>query len=388
MAVHEIFQQLVQKLYSSNLHFHLSETPFSAQILIRKKFLVDKSGVSSSALDCRNEEVSDLKCKIVELEKKVESSSDTNKILEKKLGQAEIQALKAYEEQKTKIDALKNNIKKNDIETINLTKSLETEQKVVKENNKLIQKLELKCENLAKNNKNMQTELKKVKNENKNLVKNRNYSRDLVETMKSGNLKHTEKDLNQNLPTEKVSQLCSSSLAPRAPSHSTPPNGTPSRPSPSATPPPKATSGSTASVVCETDTTDENNYKPILTQPVTTTTYPASTTSSCKGSSLRPSSAASICSHSLQCTTRQPRSPPSNKCSILIHHGSNYHEQIHSQAGVPYQLGMTHDYCMRIEYENYGCEDCKWFKRWGQLHGYPDINPWIFKEYRQPLTFL
>ena len=135
IAVHEIFQQLVQKLYSSNLHFHLSETPFSAQILIRKKFLVDKSGVSSSALNCRNEEISDLKCKIVELEKQVESSSDTNKILEKKLGQAEIQALKAYEEQKTRIDALKNNIKKNDLETINLTKSLETEQKGVKENN-------------------------------------------------------------------------------------------------------------------------------------------------------------------------------------------------------------------------------------------------------------
>jgi hypothetical protein len=41
----------------------------------------------------------------------------------------------------------------------------------------------------------------------------------------------------------------------------------------------------------------------------------------------------------------------------------------------------THEYCMRIEYENYGCENCLWYKWWGEKHGFPDINPWSFREH-------
>ena len=218
----------------------------------------------------------------------------------------------------------------------------------------------------------MQTELKKVKNENKKLFKNKN---DLAQTKQ----KHEEKDSNQNVPPSKISQLSSSSPIPTASALllsprqkvSTPPyapsptslatdsttscGGTQPRASLSTTPPctpPKSTSGpgSKAKAVCEADTTGENNYKTTWTQPA-----PATSSTSCTSpppSSL-PSSdiSTSICSHSPQCITRQPRSPPSNKCSILIHHGSDYHEHIQSQAGVPYQLGMTHEYFMRIEYE-------------------------------------
>jgi len=68
MTAHEMFQQLVQKLYSSHLHFHLTETPFSAQILVRKKFLKDGT---STALNFQNEEIGHLNDKIVELQKQV-----------------------------------------------------------------------------------------------------------------------------------------------------------------------------------------------------------------------------------------------------------------------------------------------------------------------------
>ena len=64
------------------------------------------------------------------------------------------------------MEALKSSIKNGDFLAKNVTKRLESEQKVAKENEKLIQKLELKCENLAKNNNNIQIEVKKVKNEN------------------------------------------------------------------------------------------------------------------------------------------------------------------------------------------------------------------------------
>ena len=90
------------------------------------------------------------------------------------------------------------------------------------------------------------------------------------------------------------------------------------------------------------------------------------------------------CLHIPQCVERQPRPPPPEKCSILVHPGSKYHEHMVSESGVPSRF-WTHEYCMRIEYENYGCEECIWFKWWGQLHGYPDINPWTFKEHLFPL---
>ena len=214
MTAHETLQQLVQNLYTSNLHFHLTETPYSAQILIRKKFLKNRIGQSSTTLNFQSEEINYLNNKIAELQKQVKDSNYIANILEKKLGQAEAEALKVYDENKTKMEALKSSIKNSDFLAKNVTKRLEAEQKVAKENEKLIQKLQHKSENLVKNNKNIQAELKKVKNENKKLSINKNGSVDLVQTKG----KHEEKDLNQNVPPSEKSQLCSSLSTPRAPS--------------------------------------------------------------------------------------------------------------------------------------------------------------------------
>ena len=122
-------------------------------------------------------------------------------------------------------------------------------------------------------------------------------------------------------------------------------------------------------------------YSPSLSPPSTTlpTTPPSQSESG--------SSSTRICSHSSQCIIRQPKQPPADKCNFLVHKSSKYHEHMASEEGVPARYN-THEYCMRIEYENYGCADCIWFKWWGELHGYPDINPWNFKEHLQPLTHL
>ena len=40
--------------------------------------------------------------------------------------------------------------------------------------------------------------------------------------------------------------------------------------------------------------------------------------------------------------------------------------------------------CFEVDYKNYGCDDCVWLKWHGDLHGYPDINPWEFKKYLDP----
>jgi hypothetical protein len=44
--------------------------------------------------------------------------------------------------------------------------------------------------------------------------------------------------------------------------------------------------------------------------------------------------------------------------------------------------GSTCGYCMRIEYEKYGCESCVWIKCYGELHGYPDLDPYYYKKYQ------
>ena len=358
MAANETFQQLVQKLYTSNLHFHLSETPFSAQILIRKRFLRDKCGPSS--IPSVSEEVSKLNDQIFELQKQIQKSCDDKDILENKLVEAEARAKKAYEEKITEVEALKNSVNKSELFAKNLKKELEIKNKVIRENENLIKKLEHKNESLATNYKNLKTDLNKVKNENRKLLKNRPNSIDHVQTqVTSENLKaEYEEDLNQNTQPTTSSQLSLSSISLRAPPL-TPDRKVPSPPSP-VTPPPAPAHPST-------------------TPPCT----PPGSTSGSTATAARER----ICLHSPQCTTRSPRPPPPDKCTILVHSGSKYHEYMVSHVGVPHQLGLTHEYCMRIDYENYGCEDCKWFKKWGELHGYPDINPWDFKEHRQPLTY-
>ena len=80
----ETFQQLVTQLYGSNLHFYLSETPFSAQILIRKRFLKNKTSPSSNfnlgETSAKNQETSDFS-KIQELQKSLDSSKEIIEIL-------------------------------------------------------------------------------------------------------------------------------------------------------------------------------------------------------------------------------------------------------------------------------------------------------------------
>ena len=125
MTANEVFQQLVQKLYSSHLHFLLSETPFSAQIMIRKKFLNDR--IIPSFTESSEEKYNN---QILELQKKVQDSSEIVNILEKKLGEAEAKALKTYEEKKLEIETLKNSLKNSDLLTKNLIKDLEIEKKV------------------------------------------------------------------------------------------------------------------------------------------------------------------------------------------------------------------------------------------------------------------
>ena len=89
----------------------------------------------------------------------------------------------------------------------------------------------------------------------------------------------------------------------------------------------------------------------------------------------------SLCTHTPQCTIRQPRPPPLPRITHLRDDVSRYHEHMLSKAGVPGAYG-GHDSCLNVsDSKNYGCNSCVWFKWHGQLHGFPDINPYYYKKY-------
>ena len=102
------------------------------------------------------------------------------------------------------------------------------------------------------------------------------------------------------------------------------------------------------------------------------------------GFNYRPSSAAqpislSInCNHKKQCILRQPFPPPLPALTPLVNMSSLYHTRILSG---DLDWGSTCSYCFRIEYEKYGCESCVWIKCFGDLHGFPDLNPYHYRKH-------
>ena len=95
--------------------------------------------------------------------------------------------------------------------------------------------------------------------------------------------------------------------------------------------------------------------------------------------SAKRSSSSSKCSHRQQCILRQPFPPPLPAAlTPIVNEYSQYHKK--TMAG-ELDWGSTCWYCMRIDYEKYGCDSCVWIKCFGELHGYPDVAPHDYKDY-------
>ena len=102
-----------------------------------------------------------------------------------------------------------------------------------------------------------------------------------------------------------------------------------------------------------------------LTSPKASSTSTSTTTTS------------PTCAHQTQCVVRQPYAPPSPTWTFLHHEQSKYHEHMWKDDLLPF----THAHCMANDHRNYGCDNCVWWKWYGQLHGYPDIYPGDYKKY-------
>ena len=124
ISAHDVCHALLYQLRLSNLHFGISETPYSVQILLRKRFLREATGPATSfsrnftyhqevenfehQKNLASTENDSLRKQIEELESIVKSSKQTTELLEDKIAKVEASAFKSYSENNIKVTTLKN----------------------------------------------------------------------------------------------------------------------------------------------------------------------------------------------------------------------------------------------------------------------------------------
>ena len=166
ISAHDVCHQLLYQLRLSNLHFALSETPHSVQIMLRKRFLKDSNGPATktsehfSLQDYENlkhqnslliSENKEFKEQIEELQVLTTSSKETVDILEEKISKVEASALKSFEARNIETSTLKSNLKNLKIELETSKRDLNARNKTIKEKEKENNKLDQKNKNLAEN---------------------------------------------------------------------------------------------------------------------------------------------------------------------------------------------------------------------------------------------
>ena len=362
---------LLNLVKNSNLNFSLTESPFSVTINIKKSFIKDKNGIVRVSniggffrYNCQSidenqilqEENKSLKTVLAQHKDENEALSDTTHVLGIKLEKAKKELTETIFEKNQLVKAKEATLndldmKNHEIESLtDVLKKLRTE----KEN----QKQEIKSKIL----KNKEKEFSNVMLKNEGLEDSLNKAKLEVEKLTLEKIK-TEKEL-LKIETElkKIKQ-----------------------PIPSA-------SKSTNTILTTTNTASTNTLPSSIATDSAHNTSSSSTSSSLtSGHNLPPVSSKGFvyrptnpinppqsCFHTTQCIVREPSPPPLPSITPLVNYSSQYHEKIQSGS---LDWGSTCPYCMRIEYERYGCDSCIWIKCFGELHGYPDVNPYDYKKH-------
>jgi hypothetical protein len=182
---------VLNSVRQSGLNFAIQETPFSFYVTVRKSALrghhqllphhqhgasldpnivIEQLQKQCAFLQQANDKLQLDFAESVdyadELESLIKSSKETNKILEEKVVKAEASALKSYEQSKHDILTLKNVNKNLNTELESLKRDQNLKIKTIRDKNKELQKLEVKCDNLESNMRNLKVELKSLKTEN------------------------------------------------------------------------------------------------------------------------------------------------------------------------------------------------------------------------------
>ena len=241
--------RVLNTIKTSQLDFYLQETPYSAFITIRKKYvkgfkpapevLNDNNEIENVIKDLKRENE---KLKTYAVEKEVESESNRNNvlILEERLEKAEKEMLKQLEyvnKQKSDLSDEMNllkSLKKKDNDTIaNLKIDLSKARTESKSLHKELSSTEKKIENLKNKVENANASKREIINENKKLASEVKTMKKEMKHLKQENIdekKANNTDSNKNSKSTISVKQCaaSSTLEPGVPTACTP-SGAPSR---------------------------------------------------------------------------------------------------------------------------------------------------------------
>ena len=301
----------------SNLNFHIQESPFSLQINIRKTFIKNKNGDDKLPYDVI-----------------VEANNNEQKVNIEKLKSQLQNTQEALHEVSVELDKSK----KEHLEDLHAKNTLLKEFQNIERD---LTEKEKECK-LTKN------ETKDIKASNDQLKRDLNHNSAIIKSKEQeiGSLKEKIENLEQKCIVDNVQNL---SL-------------------------PASTSES-LSLSSNTSSSDS----------ISSPSLPKSKNSKFSRSSSSPSRSlkcANVCKHSPQCVTREPFPPPFPSITFLHNENTKYHDHMMQWSKKEFAGCVK---CFSIENENYGCADCRWLKFWykrnGEIHGFPDMDPWIYKKY-------
>ena len=183
------FNNIIEQIQSSNLNFQLQMSPFSASISLKKSLIKDKFGnilfppthlhqthanVTHDTKPDNSLPLSEnygLKQEIKDLESVNKTSQDTIKLLEQKISKVEAAALKLFEEKKVEVATLKKSLNNSNMEIERFNKDVKANNKLIKDKDKEIFRLEQKNENMTDNLKKSKTEISSLKSEQSKLIR-------------------------------------------------------------------------------------------------------------------------------------------------------------------------------------------------------------------------
>ena len=178
----EVCTNILEEIRSSSLNFVISETPVSAYISLRKRFVKDVVQPSLPRQSDENEalkrQVTVVLARLKESEANCAAARDTIEILETKVQKVESKVLEikknskaALDDKKAEIKVINGVIKNNSDETLRIQNENKKLTKGVKAHEKEIHNLENKNENQGQTIRNLKESLNCLKSEKRNMKK-------------------------------------------------------------------------------------------------------------------------------------------------------------------------------------------------------------------------
>ena len=402
MAASKAFDNILQLIQASNLNFKLQLSPFSANISLKKSPVTNKSGLAlspPSSPPCPSSSdaiITALTSKNLQLESALESlkADYENAVQDCVAAHQQIKVLEAQPQVKAEPEDLVDKdclVKPLNVKIEQLSTENETLQIKIENQNENLQDLEQSCKKSDEISKILNKQISDLKadfkKEKKDIMKEHKaevkaWRLDLgEETRQNVKLKERlnnaiEKPISEIKPNPTVKPPIHTSTAETSCSICA---------SPIANYVPKYFHGERFSPACEN--CDDKSWisdDPSSVEEEEDLSRNENPPFTPKGFNHRPTlksfntSSSSNCSHTSQCIIRQPFPPPIPALLPIVNEYSLYHQKI--MVG-ELDWGSTCWYCMRIEYEKYGCDSCVWIKCFGELHGYPDVHPSDYKKH-------